>query len=289
MDSLVKFASGFSSAEEFARNVYIKSNLTTELDRVVKQLVSENDIRLDSENRFLYETPTILALCDIIEAILLHGLKRKLSSRVSNVFGGTPSPKNSYSLDYWRIIQILCHNEESKQLKQLTNVYTDIGRCRAWLRSAFNESLFRCYFDMLIEDSSILNGFYSSSAYLRDLQQTSVMRTIIMDLDNYIFQFSIDNLDLNSWNSNTLSYIGVRVYDEDSTLVVTALDAIHLISEEFDKVNFQTLYLFVYNCFCFVFDRKKYSLTNKVLANRLLLSVICRSHVMINTVLSLQL
>ena len=85
---------------------------------------------------------------------------------------------------------------------------------------------------MLINDSSILNGFYRSSAYLRDTQHTEMMQNIILDLDNYVFQLSIDNLELNYWNNCTLNYIGVHIYDEDSTLVVTALDAIHLISED---------------------------------------------------------
>lgn len=234
MDSILRFASGRSSVENFARDVYIKSNITIELDRVIKLMTAENGANPDNENRILIETPTVSLLCDILEAIFLHGLKEKLSTRVSHVFGGnTPRQhKNVFSLDFWPIVSILCHNSETKHLKQLKSISTDIGRCRAWLRSALNESLFRSYFDTLICDSSLLNGFYRSSAYIRDTQHTEMMRQLILDLENYIFHLTIDNVDLNCWSDSTLNFLGVNVSNIDDTLVVTALDAIHLISED---------------------------------------------------------
>lgn len=230
MDSILRFATGLSSVENFARDVYIKSNLTIELDHVIKLLFAENAfIHSDSESRVLIETPTVSLLCDIIEAIFLHGLKAKLSSRMSNIFSGK-AQNNGFTLDYWPIVLILCHNEESRNLKQLKNISTDIGRCRAWLRSALNESLFRSYFNTLIYDSSLLNGFYRTSAFIRDSQHTEMMRQLIIDLDNCVFHLPIDNVDLNYWSNKTLNFLGINILVDD-TLVVTALDAIHLISE----------------------------------------------------------
>lgn len=231
MDSIIRLASSLSNIEDFARDIYIKSNLTIELDQVVKKLIEDNGSNYGNDNRILMETPTVSLLCDILEAILLHGIKEKLSSRMSNVFGGNSSQKNSFSLDFWPIVTILCHNEESRHLRELSSISTDIGRCRAWLRSSLNESLFRSYFDALICDSSLLNSFYRSSAYIRDSQHTEIMRQLIIDMERYIFHLSIDNVDLNCWSSNTLKFLGISIAKDDS-LVVTALDAIHLINED---------------------------------------------------------
>lgn len=231
MDSLLKFASGISTVEAFARDVYIKSNLTIELDKVIKQLIHENDIQSQGDRPILMETPNVSLLCDIMEAIFLHGLKEKLSTRMSYVFNTKNQNKNVLFLDFWAVILILCHNEELKQFKELKSVATDIGRCRAWLRFALNENLFRSYFNCLICDSSLLNGFYRSSAYLRDSQHTEMMRSLIAELDNYNFHLTIDNPVLNIWSNTTLSYLGVNVQNEDPSLVVTALDAMHLISD----------------------------------------------------------
>lgn len=242
MDSIIRFASGLSSVENFARDVYIKSNLTIELDRVIKQIQQENPSRAraeSSENRIcLLETPTVSLLCDILEAIFLHGIKEKLSTRVSNVFGGHSSQKqqqhkNGFYLDFWPIVTLLSHASETRHLKALTSISTDIGRCRAWLRSALNESLFRSYFDTLICDSSTLNGFYRSSAYIRDAQHTEMLRRLMIDLEGYIFNLTTDNVDLNCWSDHSLHFLGVNVStSNDDSLVVTALDAIHLISED---------------------------------------------------------
>lgn len=243
MDSLLKFASGFS-VEVFVREVYIKSNLTLELERVIGLLnaeYEESSGNREGANHMVIETPIVTQLCDLIEAILLHGLKEKF--KVSSVFhpgggvGGSGQSKETFSLDFWSVILIVCHNEESKSLKELQSIHTDIGRCRAWVRSALNEGLLCSYLVSLICDSALLNGFYRSSAYIRDSQQTEAMRTLMVDLDKFIFHLSFDNVELNYWSTNTLNYLGIKSEEENESLVVTALDAIHLISDNKTNVS----------------------------------------------------
>ncbi len=127
MDSLWRLASG-STVEDFARDVYIKSNLTIELNKNIKSLIKTYN---KSDNKLLIETQLVTDFCDIIEAIFLHGLKEKLTARVSHVFSSNSVNQRSYQLDFWPIILILCHNEVSRNVKQLSNISTDIGRCRA--------------------------------------------------------------------------------------------------------------------------------------------------------------
>ncbi|OTF74389.1 hypothetical protein BLA29_008553 [Euroglyphus maynei] len=178
-----------------------------------------------------------MLFCDLIEAILLHGLKEKLSTTVSNVFHHKSRPKNLFCLDFWPIIKILSHNEQSKHLKRLTQITTDVGRCRAWIRLSLNECLLRSYLDSLICDSSCLNSFYRSSAYLRDSQHTDMMKNLLSELDPYIFRLNADNIAFNIWSSRTLEYLGVMISNEDSFMVATALDAIHLISDNKTDVS----------------------------------------------------
>lgn len=219
--------------ENYARDVYIKSNLTIELDKVINLITEESQIQSEDEdlNKILIETPSVMLFCDIIEAIFLHGLKEKFSTLVSNVFNSKSQPKNVFCLDFWPIIKILSHNEESKQLKGLSNINTDIGRCRAWLRLSLNECLLRSYFDSLICDFSTLNSFYKSSAYLRDSQHTEMMKSFLYNLDDYIFNLNANNDSLNTWSANTFDLLGISIRNEDSYIVATALDAIHLINE----------------------------------------------------------
>jgi hypothetical protein len=232
MDSLWRLASG-STVEDFARDVYIKSNLTIELNKNIKSLIKTYN---KSDNKLLIETQLVINFCDIIEAILLHGLKEKLTARVSHVFSSNSSVnQRSYQLDFWPIILILCHNEVSRNVKQLSNVSTDIGRCRAWLRSVLNDGLINSYLEALICDSSLLHGFYRSSAYIRDREHTDILRSLLSELDSYVFHLSIESPTLDSWSRETLKLIGIYYIEDEPQPVITAVDAIQLITSQTDK------------------------------------------------------
>lgn len=227
MDSLWRLASG-STVEEFAKDVYIKSNLTIELNKTMKCLLKSLQ---ESETKLVIETEQVVTLCHIIEAILLHGLKAKLTSRVTTVFTTSSGHSRQFQLDFWPIVLILCHNEVSRNMKQLSNVSTDIGRCRAWLRSALNEGLIVSYLEALTSDSSLLHGFYRSSAYIRDREQTDIAKSLLSGLDSYVFNLSIDSPTLDSWSEQTLIFLGLQYIDSQLQPVITAVDAIQLIDD----------------------------------------------------------
>lgn len=228
MDSLWRMASG-SSIEHFARDVYLKSNLTTEMNRIIKSL-QRNHMK---DNKILMECDASISLCNTLEAILLHGLKQKLTFRVTSVFSsGSPSKQRNHAIDFWPVILILCHNEVSRSLQQLKNIYSDVGRCRAWLRSALNDGLINSYLESLTCDASLLNGFYRSSAYLRDEEHTDLLRHLLQGLDSFIFQMTIDSSSLNSWSWDTLKLLGIEYVCDEPSPVMAAVDAIQLISND---------------------------------------------------------
>ena len=256
MDTFYRFASGGSSIEQFARDVYCKGHLTQEIHSTVKTIMRENQamtgstsvVKKPSMSSFsgsgiiLCEasSPSVSDLCSLLEAALLQGLKEKLSlSKMTAAVLGPRSPikmpsKSStnqefiYSQDFWPIIQILCHNQVSESLMRLTHVHSDIGRCRAWLRLTLNEGLLGSYMEALTNDTSLLHGFYRSSAYLRDKDHMELLKSILADIDSLSFQLNYDSPCLNSWPNSTLKMIGFIqvIKSPEPDAVMPAVDAL---------------------------------------------------------------
>ena len=164
MEAFKYLASGgqSTSIDEFAKNVYIKNNLTFKLEDVIRRIqheflrISESSSSYESLQQFedqeLIVTDVTLKSIDkfliLIESIILHGLKEKLTfSKVlspvklsynsltnSNRFQISNSKSLNNQPDFWPVILILNHNQVNLSLKNLNNINTDVGRCRAWIR-----------------------------------------------------------------------------------------------------------------------------------------------------------
>lgn len=256
MEAFYHFASGGSTVQQFAKDVYLKGQLTSKISSLVNSLIQESQSLKDiispgQRSRLIVPgtipfsdstSPNVSELCDVLEAALLHGLKEKLSlSKMkaavlgprSPIHNGSSSVKTSNqnsvdSLEFWPIIQILCHNQLSDNLQRLKSVYTEIGKCRAWLRLILNDSLFGSYMIALTNDTSLLHGFYRSNAYLRDREHVELLLTSLRQLDSLSFQLNYDDGSLNTWTAATLKYIGIQVPDDPSPVMpaVEALDDI---------------------------------------------------------------
>ncbi|KAI1300016.1 Pleckstrin homology domain-containing family M member 3 [Halotydeus destructor] len=239
MEAFMQMASRGSSVEQFAKEVHIKAQLTSRINGAVRALQHEYVIDSGFMNHapgipiILAETssPAVVDLCNYLEASLLHGLKEKLSlSRVTTAVLGPKSPPNDVNcqLDYWSVILILCHNQVSESLMKLSNITTDTGRCRAWLRQTLNDGLFPSYLEALTNDTSLLHGFYRSSAYIRDREHMGLLKSILEGLDPMKFQLNYDCSSLNSWSVETLKSLGivVQIVAEPVMPGVDALDEV---------------------------------------------------------------
>lgn len=158
MEAFKAFASGQSTIDDFARNTFIKNNLTNKLEDVIRDIqreflrISESsdcESLQQFENLELIVTDVTIRCIDeflaIVEAIVLHGLKEKLtfSKVLSPVRQLAQSNRlqlqnskhsSSNNPDFWPVILILNHNQVNLSLKNLNNIGTDVGRCRAWIR-----------------------------------------------------------------------------------------------------------------------------------------------------------
>lgn len=233
MEAIEKFATGSSSVEDFARHVRIKSLLANQLGesiRAIQRLWVQRSESIDAPNSIsdFDWIQSIERLTDAIEAMFLHGLRAKLSlsrmlapaAKFSSIASPSVSTSNaSFELigrrlpDFWPVLLILSHNQVSEELKTLCNVRTDIGRCRAWIRLALNESLLPSYFETLINDTSLLHGFYRPYAFLRDKQQTARLCHLLTRILDCIFNLPLNEPSLNCWSATALRLIGIDVPD----------------------------------------------------------------------------
>jgi hypothetical protein len=57
----------------------------------------------------------------------------------------------------------------------------------------------------------------------------------LSELDSYVFHLSIESPTLDSWSRETLKLIGIFYIEDEPQPVITAVDAIQLITSQTDK------------------------------------------------------
>ena len=107
-------------------------------------------------------------LCTAIEAVFIHGLKETFLGRLSSRFGeggsGTPRmPEPSF----WTFALVFSHKEVISQMESFSQINTDVGRSRAWLRAALNDGLLVSYLTTMMADKVSLSVHYEKFAFLR--------------------------------------------------------------------------------------------------------------------------
>ncbi|KAH8041940.1 hypothetical protein HPB51_019681 [Rhipicephalus microplus] len=131
--------------EEAARDIVVKRSLTKQLAGCVRDLQQE----LVNAEPVITGGESVSRVCFCLEAIFIHGLKDNIVKKMSSVFGNSerlPTP------DFWPVAMVYSHKDVLAQIAGLNQISTDIGRCRAWLRLALNESLLVSYVEAMIQD-----------------------------------------------------------------------------------------------------------------------------------------
>ena len=57
----------------------------------------------------------------------------------------------------------------------LSNIVSDEGRGRAWLRSTLNEHSLERYMHMVVSENTLLKKFYNDDAFIRDDERSSML------------------------------------------------------------------------------------------------------------------
>ncbi|XP_060594531.1 uncharacterized protein LOC132748885 isoform X2 [Ruditapes philippinarum] len=189
-----------------AKENEIKIGITQELSAALK-LVQKDHI--DSQDHTVYSTDTANNVCSCIEAIFLHGLKFKAVTKIASYVGLGQEATSQSSLNFWNFVSNYTHGEVIAQLKHLGQITTEIGLCRAWVRVALNDGIMESYIDAMISDSKNLEYFYQRTAYLRDREQPSIMKTYLQGLSNFEFKLSYNASVLNEWSYAPLVLAGI--------------------------------------------------------------------------------
>ena len=179
-----------------------------------------------------------MTLCSVLEAIFLHGLKDSLLNRVTEVLSGpdfnaVPQPS------FWGPLLVFSHRQIIDQIQTLSQLTTEVGYCRAWIRLALNEGLLASYFCSIKRDNSALKPYYNRSAFIRDTDLVEVAQRLIESLDNICFKLACNSSLLNFWSNTPLLLAGIWSPPMKSCPIFSAVDIAKTITTELtDGDNF---------------------------------------------------
>ncbi|CAK9820365.1 Pleckstrin homology domain-containing family M member 3 [Anthophora quadrimaculata] len=210
------------------RSVIVRDSLQKQLNICVMEI---QDTRGMEENNIISNCDKSMSLCSILEAIFLHGLKDSLLNRVTEVLSGpdfdaVPQPS------FWGPLLVFSHRQIIDQIQALSQLTTEVGYCRAWIRLALNEGLLASYFSSIRRDNSALKPYYNQSAFIRDVDLVEVAQKLIESLDYLHFELACNSSLLNFWSNTPLLLAGIWSPPLKSCPVFSAVDIAKTITTE---------------------------------------------------------
>ncbi|KAH1009317.1 hypothetical protein HUJ04_001689 [Dendroctonus ponderosae] len=149
----------------------------------------------------------VAGLCLCLEGVFLHGLRTKSFSSQNQVNSALKQVSDivaqslhirQESIAFWTFVENHLTNHENERFNILKNIWTDIGKCKAWVRSALNEKSLERYFHIVLSDKLILKEHYESWALLRDEDRNSMLPNMAAGLGSILFAISIDKVEFNT-------------------------------------------------------------------------------------------
>ncbi|KAH8290192.1 hypothetical protein KR054_000920 [Drosophila jambulina] len=196
MSSLFRSLNHFSSKRE---NV-VKGALINTLNENAREI--EFEVKQKSlEVLGLCEQTS--ALCTTLEALFLHGLKDSFLSATFNVLAGDVERRPDPS--FWSPCMVFMHKQVIEQVQSLSQITTEIGQCRAWVRQSLNESVFSSYLNNMRKNGSALSQYYKRNALVRDSEGLETASKIMESLEASVqFDLPVNSSLLNHWPDYSL-------------------------------------------------------------------------------------
>uniref|UniRef100_UPI00398E5931 sorting nexin-29 isoform X2 n=1 Tax=Pristiophorus japonicus TaxID=55135 RepID=UPI00398E5931 len=204
----------------FHQNDSRRQSLLERLLDAVKQC----QIRFGGRKEIASDTDSrVICLCAQFETVLQHGLRRSrglaLTAAAIKQAAGFAN-KTETDPVFWHYVKEHLNKHELQRYYSLKNITTDIGRGRAWLRSALNEHSLERYMHMLLGDGNHLSVFYEDWSFMREEERASMLPTMAAGLNSILFAINIDNQDLNGPNKPVSAVANLL---KESTQNVTSL------------------------------------------------------------------
>ncbi|XP_022232872.2 uncharacterized protein LOC111081190 [Drosophila obscura] len=143
------------------------------------------------------------ALCTTLEAVFLHGLKDSFLSATFNVIAGDVERRPDPS--FWSPCMVFMHKQVIEQIQGLSQITSEIGQCRAWVRQSLNESVFSSYLNVMRKNSSAMSHYYKRHALVKDADGLETAAKIMESLEAYVqFDLPVNSSLLNHWPDYSL-------------------------------------------------------------------------------------
>ncbi|KAH8394879.1 hypothetical protein KR222_008459 [Zaprionus bogoriensis] len=188
------------------------NNFSTKRENVVKEALintlNENAREIEFEVKQkglevlgLCEQTT--ALCTTLEALFLHGLKDSFLWATINVIAGDLERRPDPS--FWSPAMVFMHKQVIEQIQSLSQITSEIGQCRAWVRQSLNDSVFSAYLNNMRKNGSALRPYYKKDALLMDSEGLETAAKIMESLEATVgFDLPVNSSLLNHWSDYAL-------------------------------------------------------------------------------------
>lgn len=215
------------------RDALIKESLQRQLNDSVIEIQGLSELAYRGPVGNCEEANT---LCSVIEALFLHGLKDSLLNQVTEALSG-PDLHAMPQPSFWGPLLVFSHRQIIDQIQNLTQITTEVGYCRAWIRLALNDGLLASYFSSIHRDGSVLKPYYNRAAFVRDRDLVDVAQRLLESIDQTRFELACNTSLLNIWSSTPLLMAAIWSPSLKFSPVSSAVDVAKTINSELTPDN----------------------------------------------------
>lgn len=174
----------------------------------------------------LYLSDHTQSLCATIEAIFLHGLKDSFLWQTVNILVGTGNEANRRpSPTFWAPLLIFSHKSAIEQIHSMTQITSEVGYCRCWIRQSLNDCLLSSYFSNMRKSSQTLAPYYQRTAFVRDPDFMELAESLIGGLEACVsFDLPLNSSLLNQWTDLPLQLSGLYTPSLQSYPIASGID-----------------------------------------------------------------
>lgn len=167
------------------------------------------------------------SLCATIEAIFLHGLKDSFLWQTINILAGSvdrtanrrPSPT------FWAPLLIFSHKYAIEQIHSMSQITTEIGYCRCWIRQSLNDCLLSSYISNMRKNPQALGPYYQPTAFVRDPDSMELAESLIGGIEACVsFLLPLNSSLLNQWTDLPLQLSGLYTPSIQTCPIASGID-----------------------------------------------------------------
>uniref|UniRef100_A0A1B0BX73 RUN domain-containing protein n=1 Tax=Glossina palpalis gambiensis TaxID=67801 RepID=A0A1B0BX73_9MUSC len=215
------------------QEIAIKEALLDALKENIKEVEYEAGYNKKSDFNLCESTG---ALCTTLEAIFLHGLKDSFLWQTISIIAGDEERRPNPS--FWSPILIFLHKGVIEQVQSLTQITSEIGQCRAWVRISLNDNLLSSYLGNISKSSSSLSPYYKKYALLKDTVRLSKVINVLTKFEECCLEIKLpyNSSLLNQWPDAALQLSGLWTPPLKNCPVTSGLDVAGSITSDSNAI-----------------------------------------------------